>query len=627
MTPAAFRALVQRLELRAAARPAIYKARVVALAAVGYGYVFGMLGVLVVVAGELVLGAMRNVMIVKALIPLLVVIGAVLQALWVKLPPPQGLVLNSRQAPSLFELVGTTRRRLRGPRIHTILVVPDLNAAIVQMPRLGPIAWYRNYLLVGLPLLQAMSPGEWQAILAHEMGHLSGNHGHFSSWMYRLRMTWARLLATLAARRSATGKFLFSGFVAWYAPLFNAYTFVLARAHEYEADAAAAEIVGAETVCRALTRSEVVTQVFKAFLGTLPRAAEDTPDPPRDLHRRLRAALQAAPPIAQAAAWISQAWRRPTDYSDTHPALADRLKALGWRPDAAGASPPPPPPTEGPSAAHMYLGEAEATIELEFDQRWARAALGPWKERYVRLTRARARLAELDARPDAALTPDVEVERIGLCDALGDEPRAAALAQALLERAPDHTGARFFVGRAALLRGDASGVVGIEEAMARDPDAMLPGCELLFNYFMSQGDPERAERYREMAEERREVLRQAAVERSRITRDARFAPHAFTAEQVATLREDLRRFPEVRKAYLVRRVTKLGPETPCYVLGIVPRRRLFRSEGSGELIDLRNAIAAQARSPVPLYVVLLVGKVESLERTLERIPGAEVVSG
>lgn len=50
MTLASFRELVQRLELRAAARPAAYRARVAALAALGYGYVFGMLGLLMLVA-------------------------------------------------------------------------------------------------------------------------------------------------------------------------------------------------------------------------------------------------------------------------------------------------------------------------------------------------------------------------------------------------------------------------------------------------------------------------------------------------------------------------------------------------------------------------------------------------
>jgi hypothetical protein len=305
--------------------------------------------------------------------------------------------------------------------------------------------------------------------------------------------------------------------------------------------------------------------------------------------------------------------------------LADRLKALGWRPDDAGACPPPPPPTEGPSAAQVYLGEAEATIELEFDQMWVRAALGPWKERHARLARARARLAELDARPDAPLTPEIEVERIGLCRELGDERRVAALAQMLLERAPDHTGARFCVGRAALLRGDASGIAQIEEVMGRDPESILPGCEILFDYFMSQGELERAERYREMARERHAVLKRAEVERSWIAVYVPLEPHDFTAEQVAVLREDLRRFPDVGKAYLARRVVKLLPEAPCYVLGIVPRRRMLRSQTSKAWIPLRDAIAAQARSPVPVHVYLLVGELQPLEQRLEHMPRAKLI--
>jgi hypothetical protein len=305
--------------------------------------------------------------------------------------------------------------------------------------------------------------------------------------------------------------------------------------------------------------------------------------------------------------------------------LADRLRALGWRPDDAGASPPPPPPPDGPSAAQVYLGEAEATIELEFDQMWVRAALGPWKERHAAVTRARTRLAELDARPDAPLAPDAEWERIRLCGEIGDEPRAAALARTLLERAPDHAGALFFVGRASLRRGDDSGIAHIEEVMDRDPEAILPGCEMLFDYLRSRGELERAERYREIAGKRQEVLKQAEVERSRLASDSALEPHDFTAEQVAALRDQLRRFPEVGRAYLARRVVYVLRERPCYVLGLVPRRRMWRSQKSKEAIQLRDTIARQVGGPAPAYVFLLVGKLKKLERRLERMPGAKVI--
>ena len=42
--------------------------------------------------------------------------------------------------------------------------------------------------------------------------------------------------------------------LGWYVPYFNAYTFVLARANEYQADRASADLVGADVAAHALKR-------------------------------------------------------------------------------------------------------------------------------------------------------------------------------------------------------------------------------------------------------------------------------------------------------------------------------------------------------------------------------------
>ena len=85
---------------------------------------------------------------------------------------------------------------------------------------------------------------EFRAVLAHELGHLSRHHARFGNWIYRIRQTWDRLLAILANEGSLATK-PFAKFLGWYAPYFNAYSFVLARANEYEADAASMRIAGA----------------------------------------------------------------------------------------------------------------------------------------------------------------------------------------------------------------------------------------------------------------------------------------------------------------------------------------------------------------------------------------------
>jgi len=73
------------------------------------------------------------------------------------------------------------------------LITDDFNAAVVQIPRLGLLGWYRNTLLIGLPLMKALTRQQLAAVLAHEFGHLAGGHGRLGNWVYRLRFGWARL--------------------------------------------------------------------------------------------------------------------------------------------------------------------------------------------------------------------------------------------------------------------------------------------------------------------------------------------------------------------------------------------------------------------------------------------------
>ncbi|MBA3686937.1 MAG: M48 family metalloprotease, partial [Planctomycetes bacterium] len=86
----------------------------------------------------------------------------------------------------------------------------------------------------------------------HELGHLRGAHGRFGAWIYRQRCTWARL--GQAVQAEGRRDWVFGPFLRWFAPYFNAYTFVLARLHEYQADAAAARVASAQTAGSALCR-------------------------------------------------------------------------------------------------------------------------------------------------------------------------------------------------------------------------------------------------------------------------------------------------------------------------------------------------------------------------------------
>jgi hypothetical protein len=111
-------------------------------------------------------------------------------------------------------------------------------------------------LTLGLPLLLVLSPAQLRAVVAHELGHSSGNHGRFSGWIYRLSRVWSRLIAPDSEGRRAASPLL-DGFFHRFAPFFAAYTFVLQRENEYAADRCSVEITSARDAAEALVRVRV----------------------------------------------------------------------------------------------------------------------------------------------------------------------------------------------------------------------------------------------------------------------------------------------------------------------------------------------------------------------------------
>jgi Zn-dependent protease with chaperone function len=201
MTDSEFEALVARLDRQAQHNPAAYRVRVILLALTGYGYVL----LVLTVAGGLFIGSIATLPYLKAAaVKLALVFGGffwlVASAMWVRLDPPQGRRVTRHDAPELFNMIDSLRRSLRAPRFHDVLITEDFNAAVVQIPKLGLLGWYRNALLIGLPLMKALTREQLAAVLAHEFGHLAGGHGRLGNWVYRLRFGWMRLAAALQAR-------------------------------------------------------------------------------------------------------------------------------------------------------------------------------------------------------------------------------------------------------------------------------------------------------------------------------------------------------------------------------------------------------------------------------------------
>jgi Zn-dependent protease with chaperone function len=615
-----FDALVARLEGDARDNPRHYRLRVTAFALLGYAYLGAMLALLLL----LVLVAAASVVYlkwlgIKLLFVLLPFVWLVASAMRVELTPPQGILLRAQDAPELFERLDRLRRALKAPRFHRVLVNDEFNAAVSQVPRLGLFGWHRNYLVLGLPLLKSLTPEQFDAVLAHELGHLAGGHARFGNWLYRLRAVWQQLREALA-RQQSNGAFLFRGFLNWYAPRFAAYSFPLARADEYEADAVSARLCSSQAMAEALTGINVIGEYLgERYWPAIHAQSQHQPAPAFAPFNEFGRGFAEELLPEHTGRWLQRALQRCTSSADTHPALADRLRAVGADPRLAV-----PAPGEG---ADRLLGATGARIVAELDERWRAGVDHDWRSSYEQACSGRARLAELAEQAEQgelALTIDEAVER-GRLEADYGAGAASAIAQlqALLPRAGEHAFAHFVLGRMLLDADDAAGEPLVRRAIELDHDATGPGLALLRDFHWRRGDAGQANALQRDHVERCELEQAAAAERAEIHLKDRFIAHGLPPAATAALADELRALG-VRSAWLVRKDCRVFPERPLYLVGF---RRVgrFGLHRQARALALQQRIVEQIVWPGETFVICLDGENRRFRSRLKKVPGAQLL--
>lgn len=427
--------MVTRLENQAANAPRAFRVKVILISIAAYAALFLNLVLIALLLAWAIFhmrehGASRLSIAVGALgLVTVPVFWVTVRALLTPLPPPGGRAVTRAEAPVLFDLLDKMRVKLGGPPIHHVLVDQEYNACIAQRPRWGLAGPSVNYLVIGLPFLFGQGTTEMLAVIAHEYGHLCGAHGSMSARIYRQRLIFhevhARIVHTAGA--SFWHALMVKAFDA-FMPYYNAYTFVLSRQDEYEADRAAARMAGAPAAATGLIRSTLLGQWFyQHFWAGLYRQADTRDSPSFMPYKAMATAFRLSHEEWASAASLQAAWRRESNVADTHPCLRARVQALGQQPVL-------PTPLQRSSAATL-LGDLGERLAEEFDRTWWREQSAGWTERHRHVTRSQARLHTLRAAQLPAL-PLHELQELALLQAEFDSPQAAKPALEHLLRQP-----------------------------------------------------------------------------------------------------------------------------------------------------------------------------------------------
>jgi Zn-dependent protease with chaperone function len=632
MEPDQFKQLVARLEGQSAAAPGAYRLKVAALTLLGFLILallfvtagFGLVLLVGLALAILVNGGAVWLLLLKLgklvlllAVPLWYLAQSGIKALFVRLPAPEGREIVRAEAPPLFALLDRLRTHMQGPCFHHVLIADDVNASVTQRPVFGLFGWPRNYLRLGLPLLESMPQEEALAVIAHEYGHLAGSHGRFSSFIYRLRHTWGTVQAYTDPVRGWLGR-LVAPLIRWYAPYFNAYTFVLARADEYQADAASARWVGVAHAARALKRVNLVVPRHERFMLSAYRRAAHEPAPPADLMRRW--ADEAAAPLAHAQAkqWLSEALDREGHFADSHPTLRARLVALSPKEEPVQD---PPPALAGPSAAEAWLGPASETLRAELQARWAERVAGAWAQRHAEANTMRGRLAALAGLPMRNSAEAIEM--LGLQQNLDPDRDLRSPLAAFNGAHPDHALGLLFEGKVRLENGEREGLLLLDRACELDPEVTKPACQAAQAFLLERRENEAAGVYGERWRARSRLEVQRATQLQNLGRKDRFIAHGLSPAQWSLVRGNLsEKIPEhVTEIHVARRVIPADLQSLQWVMGVRlswwGRRRSKQAEVLASLSRLDW--------PIPLVFVSLDGRFAPWLKQMRVLAGARAL--
>jgi hypothetical protein len=179
-------------------------------------------------------------------------------------------------------------------------------------------------MIVGLPLIAALTRSEFRGVIAHEFGHYAGGETKLAPVIYRTREAIFRTVVGLAKRGR---QYLHLPFL-WYGKMYLRVTLSISRRQELAADEHAATIAGGDAMETGLNKTHAAGMALDGYfdqdLG--PVLGAGFRPPMADGFVRFLHGSAIAGPIDEAIQKEMKSGR--SDPYDSHPSLHDRIEAL-----------------------------------------------------------------------------------------------------------------------------------------------------------------------------------------------------------------------------------------------------------------------------------------------------------
>jgi len=286
----------------------------------------------------------------------------------IKPKPPVGLTLAEDKAPELFKLVQRHRNYFKRPVIHRIVITANYELDIVKTPMWALPVWSTNTMLIGLPVLQSLSPQQFECVVARRIGQFSKRYNPLTNWLYQLRSIWQQYRVIYSTQKGL-GIEPLKWFFTAYAPFYTTVSLYAARLDELNADTYAMELFNDEDVLEmitadALCRWYLQNQFWPAVYKIASIETKSLPTP----HTKMAPAVHAIKNGEKLDSLIDKVYKEKPHSRDSMPSLQDRIKNIGHEK-------PHMEQHTDENAAATYLGTSVKGVIDVIDKLWLKSFL------------------------------------------------------------------------------------------------------------------------------------------------------------------------------------------------------------------------------------------------------------
>ena len=407
-------------------------------------------------------------------------------------PYPAGRPLQHDEAPGLRNLINELCNKHRAPHIDRIRIVRELAMDLVYTPENGYPFSSSSNLLIGLPLMQSLSPRYLLARIEREIVKDAGKYKRASAWICLNRKMCHQYHLAWKDSWSVPGLFMRAMF-SWYVPLFKILSISACRMQQYYADKKLQKTLSDTTLVEMLVTENIcghyLTNDFWPHLYSKAYRHKQPPYLPySSLDHNLRVKLDQY----NAQSWLNADLEQSTTLSFV-PTLRQRLSRLGVHRVEL-----PPPVTE--SAAKYFLANNLKVIASQLDRVWLKAHEFEWQQKYQQGLQQQQRLRHLIMHAmQKLLTEETAWELLQLGKRHLADEQMYPLYRQVMQNGLSDARIYFDIGRNLLGHFDGQGVVALEKAMALDESYTVIACQLMTKYFVHIGNSKSAQNYRRRA--------------------------------------------------------------------------------------------------------------------------------